>query len=138
MCNITFQVLRLGLSTFVFNKCSEKVIFTIIFVVKSLKGFGWNNVGPASQMVAQHYLTIGPMYRVIWVVAYLATGDESVTRIAIAAVLCRKVGLCIQNAGLLLGHPQTSRINIEATLVSRSLAAVDASVEESCVGSVLE
>ena len=31
---ITFQVLRL--STFVFNKCSEIIIFTIIFVVKSM------------------------------------------------------------------------------------------------------
>ena len=38
MYNITFQVLRL--STFVFNQCSEKTIFTITFVVKSLKGFG--------------------------------------------------------------------------------------------------
>ena len=63
MSNITFQVLRL--STFVFNKCSEIIIFTIIFVVKSLKGFGCNNVGPASQTVAQHYINIGPMYRVI-------------------------------------------------------------------------
>ena len=34
----------------------------IIFVV-SLKGFGWNNVGPASQTVTQHYFTIGQMYR---------------------------------------------------------------------------
>ena len=33
-------------STFVFNKCSDKKIFTIKFVVRSLKGFGWNNVGP--------------------------------------------------------------------------------------------
>ena len=36
--NITFQVryfcFRLG--TFVFNKCSEIIIFTIIFVVKSI------------------------------------------------------------------------------------------------------
>ena len=63
MCNITVQVLRL--STFVFNKCSEKYIFTIIFVVKSLKGFSYNNVGPASQTVAQHYISIGPMNRVI-------------------------------------------------------------------------
>ena len=46
-CNITFLVLRL--STFVFNK-----------------GFDWNNVGTASQTVAQHYISIGPMYRVIW------------------------------------------------------------------------
>ena len=36
MCNITFQVLRLG--TFVFNKSSEKKIFTLISVVKSLVG----------------------------------------------------------------------------------------------------
>ena len=35
-----------------------------------LKGFGWYNVGPASQTVAQHYFTIGPMYRVIRVVAF--------------------------------------------------------------------
>ena len=34
------------------------------------KGLGWNNVGPASQTVAQHYFTIGPMYRVIGVVAF--------------------------------------------------------------------
>ena len=45
VCNITSQVHRL--STFDFNKCSEKNIFTIILVVKSLKGFGWNGVGPA-------------------------------------------------------------------------------------------
>ena len=48
----------------------QKKIFTIILVVRSLKGFGWNNVGPASQTVAQHYFTIGPMYRVIRVVAF--------------------------------------------------------------------
>ena len=66
MCNIMFVVP----STFVFKKSSEKKIFTIIFVVKSLKGFGWNNVGPASQTVAQHYFTIVPMYRVIRVVAF--------------------------------------------------------------------
>ena len=59
------------------------------------------------------------MYRVNW---------------AIVAVLCRKVGLCIQNAGLCLDHRQTRWINIEATLVSRPVVGV----EESCVGSVLE
>ena len=32
--------------------------------------FGWNNVGLASQTVAQHYFTIGLMYRVIRVVAF--------------------------------------------------------------------
>ena len=68
MSNITFEVPRL--STFVFKKSSEENIFTIIFVVKSLKGFGWNIVGPVSQTVSQHYFTIGPMYRVIWVVAF--------------------------------------------------------------------
>ena len=59
MCNITFGVPRL--STFLFKKSSEKKIFTIIFVVKSLKGFSLYNVGPASQMVA---------YCVIQVVAF--------------------------------------------------------------------
>ena len=43
MSNITSQ-----------KKVFRKKIFTIIFVAKSLKGFSWNNVGPASQMVAQH------------------------------------------------------------------------------------
>ena len=53
-----------------FKKSSEKKMFTIIFVAKSLKGFGWNNVGPVSQTVAQHYFIIDPMYRVIRVVAF--------------------------------------------------------------------
>ena len=56
MCSITFEVPRLG--TFVFKKSSEKKTFTIIFVVRSLKGFGWNNVGPASHTVTQHYFTM--------------------------------------------------------------------------------
>ena len=46
--------------------------------------------------------------------------------------------LCIQNAGLLLGHRQTRWVNIEATLVSRPVIAVDAGVEESYVRSVLK
>ena len=71
MCNITFQVLML--STFVFNKCSEKNIFTIICVVKSFKGFGWNNVGPVSQTVAQHYISIGPMCYLV----FLSPGWEA-------------------------------------------------------------
>ena len=68
MCNKTFEVHRLN--TYVFKKSSEKNILTIIFVVKSRKGFGWNNVGPASQTVAHQFCTIGPMYRVIRVVAF--------------------------------------------------------------------
>ena len=47
------------LITFVFKKSSEKNIFTIIFVVGRLKGFGGNTVGPALQTMAQHYFTIG-------------------------------------------------------------------------------
>ena len=39
-------------------------------MVKSLKGFGWNNGGTASQTVAQHCFTIGLRYRVIRVVAF--------------------------------------------------------------------
>ena len=37
--------------------------------------------------------------------------------------------LCIQNAGLLLGHRQTHWINIVATLASRPVIAADAGVE---------
>ena len=48
---------------------------------KSLKGFGWNNVGPASQTVAQHYFTIGLYIRVV---AFVTKGDQIVTPIAIA------------------------------------------------------
>ena len=70
MCYIKFEVPRLSRPTFVLKKSSEKKLFTIIFVVKRLKGFGWNNVGPASQPVAPHYFTIRPMYRVIRVVAF--------------------------------------------------------------------
>ena len=44
----------------------QKKLFTIISVVRSLKGLGWNTVGPASQTVAQHYISIEPMYRDIW------------------------------------------------------------------------
>ena len=60
--------------------------------MRSLKRFSLYDVGPASQTVVQHYFTIGSMYRVIWVVSFMATGNESVTRIAIASVLCRNVG----------------------------------------------
>ena len=65
MCNITFEVSRL--STFVFKKYSEKnKPSRLNNSDKSLKGFDWNNVGPASQTVTQHYISIGPMHRVIW------------------------------------------------------------------------
>ena len=44
----------------------------------------------------------------------------------------------MSNITFLLGHRQTQWINIEASLVSRPVIAVDAGVEESCVRSVLE
>ena len=71
MSNITFEVTRL--SIFVFKKSSGKSIFTIIFVVESLNGFGWNNVRPVSQTVAQQYFTIGPMY--LWVNIETSLGE---------------------------------------------------------------
>ena len=49
-------------------------MFQIIFVIKCFKAFGWNNVGPVAQTMAQYYISIGSMYRVIWIVAFLATG----------------------------------------------------------------
>ena len=68
MCNITFELPRL--STFVLKKSSEKNKCMIIFVVKSIKGFGKNNVGPASQTVTRHYFIVGAMYCVIRVVDF--------------------------------------------------------------------
>ena len=67
----TFEVARF--SSCVLKSVKKKYIYDYI-VIKSLKGFGWNNAGPASQTVAQHYISVGPMYRVIWVVAFLALG----------------------------------------------------------------
>ena len=67
MSNITFEVPRL--SSFGFKNRQKKDIHDI-FVVKSLMGFGWNNVGLELQAVAQHYFTIWPMYGVIRVVAF--------------------------------------------------------------------
>ena len=59
------------------NKIEELCEFLVIhdyicnlLYNKSIKGFGWNKVGPASWTVAQHYFTFGPMYRVIRVVAF--------------------------------------------------------------------
>ena len=66
------------------------------------------------------------MYSVIRVVAFIEPGAKSITRIAIAAVLCHKV--CIQNVGLLLGQRQTRWINIVETLVNRPVVAVNAGV----------
>ena len=39
-------------------------------MVKSLNGFGSSNAGQTSQTAAQHYSTIGPMYRVTGVVDF--------------------------------------------------------------------
>ena len=70
-------------------------------------------------MVGQHYISTGPMYRVIWVVAFLATGEESVTRIAIPHTECWFV--VWPSLDMLDQH--------EATLVNRPVVAVDAGVE---------
>ena len=68
-----------------FKKSSEKKNSRLLlFVVNSLKGFGWNNVGPASQTMAQHYFTFGIMYRVIRVVAFRGLKHQC-TRMAVRA-----------------------------------------------------
>ena len=60
--NITFEVARL--SIWVFKKCSEKIYswYYIRHDIIFLKSFDWNNVGPASQTVTQHYISFGPIY----------------------------------------------------------------------------
>ena len=62
-------LIKFILPEFRVKKVFRKKKIKIIFMAESLKGFGWNNVGPALQMVAQHYFKIGPMYRVMQVVA---------------------------------------------------------------------
>ena len=37
-----------------------------LYLEKSFQGFGQYNVDPASQTVAQHYISTGLIYRVIW------------------------------------------------------------------------
>ena len=59
MSNIMFQVLRLN--TFVFNKCSEIIIFTITFVVKSLKvliGIMLASVANGGPALHQHWANV--------------------------------------------------------------------------------
>ena len=67
MCKLTFQVLRL--STLSLTSVQKK-IFTIIFVAQSLKGFGWNNVGPA---VHQHWANVS------FYLVFLVPGSEAST-----------------------------------------------------------
>ena len=50
----------------------------------SLKSFDWTNVGPASQTVTNHYITIGPRYHVIRVVAFRGIKRQC-TRMAVRA-----------------------------------------------------
>ena len=75
LSNITFQVLRL--CTFVFNMCSKILKFTIIFVVKSIIRAQRVLVGI---MLAQRRRRwpniISQLGQCIWVVDFLATGDE--------------------------------------------------------------
>ena len=74
LSNITFQVLRVN--TFVFNKCSEIIKFTIIFVVKSIIRAQRVLVGI---MLAQRRRRwpniISQLRQCIWAVDFLATGD---------------------------------------------------------------
>ena len=77
------------------------------------------------------------MYRVIWVVVFLKTGGESVTRIAIAQC-CTAKYMYTECIGVLLGHRKTRWITIEATLVNRPVVVVDAGVEVWRAGPVLE
>ena len=44
----------------------RKYRFTIKYSDWRLNSLGWNSVGPASRTVAQHYISIGPMYSANW------------------------------------------------------------------------
>ena len=77
--NITFQGLRL--CTFVFNKCSEIIIFTVIRVVKSIIRAYWVLVGMLAQRRRRWPNIISQLGQCIWVVTFLTTGDEIITPI---------------------------------------------------------
>ena len=69
--------------------------------LRAFKGFGWNNVGTVSQTLSDYYISIEPMYRVIWEVAFLVLGGESVTRIAMRQYPCEQgtITQCYFNVG---------------------------------------
>ena len=54
------------------------------FRAQSSEKYKLNNVGPASQMLAQHYFTTGPMYRVIRLVPFRGIKRQC-TRMAVRA-----------------------------------------------------
>ena len=129
MSNITFQILRL--STFVFNNCSEIIIFTIIFLVRSVIRASWVLVGI---MLAQRHRRwpniILQLGLCIWVVAFLITGDEIVTPLATVAKVPYAYSM-MDCYWAIVRH-------VGSTLKQHLLAIQDAGVEESCVQSVLE
>ena len=116
MCNITFQVLELSRLLFSLTSVQKK-IFTIIFVVRSLKGFKRNNVGPASQMVARHYISIGPMYRVIWCFWPLDVNSMVKRVTSIMQPSENTIGLQSPNAVSMTGQRRRLWVNIETALV---------------------
>ena len=71
-CNvISDHTIWSGISVKSYRYVTENISYTFEVPFRrqtseSLKGFDWNNDGPASQTVAQHYISIGPMYCVIW------------------------------------------------------------------------
>ena len=86
----------------------------------------WSNVLQALQMVGQHYASIGPIYRVIWV--HSLSHDSGRRHPHGLCWRCRKMGIMWgkwANAGLLLGHRQRCWTNIKATLVTRPVGAVE-------------
>ena len=69
-------------------------------------------------MVSQHYISIGPMYCVMWVVDFLSTRGESVTCIAVQANTRQS-----PNAVSMLGQRWRRCANIETILVYWGAAA---------------
>ena len=86
------------------------IVQTIIRTCRSLKGFGWYIDGPAPQTVAQHYFTIGPMYRVIRVVAFRGIKRQC-TRMAVTANMGQS-----PNSVLMLGQRRLPLTGIEPVM----------------------
>ena len=87
-------------------------IYSRLYLSLELKGFCWNNGGPASHTVAQHHISIGPNH---CKVAFLATEDESVTRIAMLQYIPANTGIS-PNAVSMLGQRRRLWVNIKTAL----------------------
>ena len=82
-------------------------------MVKSLKGFCGNNVGPASQTVAQHYISIGQC------IVLSGVSDAGILMVTSIVIPMQQSEKTVQSpdAVLITGQRRRLWVNIETVLV---------------------